>query len=218
MADAATEAWHLKDFVQPVVTIFATFVGATLAFVVAEIRSVREEKRRRRGAINTAIVTVFRMHLTLSECRKQVLAPYEHSDEGWLRAPISPVDRRDPITFDAAELAFLLNEGQGDLYTGLMLVSDKFETIVSVLQKREDLILSSVHPVVHQTDNLTLADRVPTREAHLLQALYALIKEEVPVCLAGTQSLYDRLRTAWDDLELGKVPPMHLPFNRETST
>jgi hypothetical protein len=128
-------------------TFFATlagaFAGACAAFLLESMRRAREEKRRKIGAANIALLTLSSMWWELYNYESQVVRP-KISDRLrevplWLK--ISPAVRRAPdLKFDIPALGFLLHSVNPEVLPELVLQEQRYRDFVAGVEQRDAAI------------------------------------------------------------------------------
>ncbi len=141
---------ELKDFLAAVVTLLATFVGAWAAFAFERGRRRDEQEVRNVGAANRALYTLFNIWNVLEQFRKTVIEPYRGKHDAWLNMAATFPSKTGLATFEAGELAYLLQTPHATVYATLMLEEQRFAFAVSLIEMRSSLVLNEVFRALGQ--------------------------------------------------------------------
>ena len=117
MADptnATQVAIGVKDVVQPMVTLVASFSGVYFAYLLSSVRATKERRDSEIGAINRAIVVLQQMYGHLETYRQESIEPNQGRPGGWLNAPIKLGGQWGSIRFDQNRIAFLLEKKEAN--------------------------------------------------------------------------------------------------------
>ena len=151
------------------------------------------------------------MYGNLETYRQDVLEPFAERDDDWLNGPVVPAKARGATRFDGEALAFLLEKRQPNLYAELLLCECNFEEISQLIQRRDDLVLQQLHPVLGKFLGRPLTekevqDAVGEHVVHQLKQLSAGIKDRVVRQIATTKELTEKLRDAAVRMQPGRLP------------
>jgi len=195
---------ELKDLLAALITLFATFGGAWLAFRLEHKRREAEEEQRRCGVANRALYTLFNFWNILEQHRKDVIEPYRGKPDAWLNMAAMPPTKTGLATFEAGELSFLLQTENSMVYAALLLEEQRFSHAVGLIEFRSSIILNEVFPRfagagVNVGSSLTEAEAervIGIDTTHKLRVVSSAIVTNVDEDLKSIVSAYDQLRTA----------------------
>ena len=134
------------NWLQPLTTLAATFVGGILTYSLAIRRENRKEVNDRFTSYNRSLAVLFDMHNSLETYRQDCIADYKDRPDGWLNAPVSLSREWGRFRFDYNALVFLLETKKANLFPQLLLVESNFDGLSSLIQRRDDLLLKEAHP------------------------------------------------------------------------
>jgi hypothetical protein len=131
-------------------TAVGAFVGAAVAFAIDWLRRIREEKRRRIGAANVALLTLKSMWWEFYNYESQVVHPALVDDRRelplWIL--IRPAVRQaSNLQFDISALSFLLELEQPDLLPKLVLQERRYREFGTGLEQR-DVVMARVRDLM----------------------------------------------------------------------
>ena len=127
-------------------TLAAAFAGAWAAFRLESSRRAKEEIDRRIAAANRALYTIFNLWNILSQFQKEVINPFRGKNDAWLNMPATLPSNYGLTSFQADELAFLLQTEYANTYTSLLLEEQRFWIATHQIEMRSDIILNRVSP------------------------------------------------------------------------
>lgn len=137
-----------KDLLAVLATLFASFAGAWAAFALEGRRTKHEEQKKNVGAANRAIYTVFNLWNILEQYRKEVLEPFRGKPDAWLNLAANPTMPTGECRFQVADLQFLLQTSQADVFAKLMLEEQRFAIAIDLIRTRSALTLEKVFPAM----------------------------------------------------------------------
>lgn len=132
--------------VSSLATIAAAFAGAWAAFRFEDRSRRKETVDRHVAAANRALYTVFNLWNILAQFRKEVIDPVRGRADTWLNMPATVASGYGLTSFQADELAFLLQTDYAQAYTDLLLEEQRFAIAMELIRTRSQLILSRVFP------------------------------------------------------------------------
>lgn len=135
---------EFKDLLSAAVTLIAAFAGAWAAFEFERCRRRDEEESRNVGAANRALYTLFNLWNVLEQFRKSIIEPCRERHDAWLNMAATIPAKTGVSTFEAGELAFLLQTPQAPVYATLMLEEQRFTFAISLIEMRSSLVLNDV--------------------------------------------------------------------------
>ena len=91
---------ELKDLLGPFTSLVATFGGAWLAFRIERKRRSDEQEKRRVGAANRALYTLFNLWNVLEQHRRDVIEPHRSKPDAWLNMAATPPIHAGLAKFD----------------------------------------------------------------------------------------------------------------------
>jgi hypothetical protein len=142
----ASEQFNLLD---PIATVAAAFAGAWLAFYLERSHKAQEEVKRRVGAANRAIYTLYNIWNIQEQYRKEIVEPYRGRPDAWLNMAATIPASYGISTFEAGELSFLL-ESKPDVYTSLLLEEQRFALAMQLIKTRSDVMLGQAWPRINR--------------------------------------------------------------------
>ena len=193
-----------KDLLAALITLFATFGGAWLAFRLEHKRRDADEEQRRCGVANRALYTLFNFWNILEQHRKNVIEPCRGKSDAWLNMAATPPTKTGLATFEAGELSFLLQTENSIVYAALLLEEQRFSHAVSLIEIRSSVILNEAFPRLAGAGvsvGASLAEVEAERvigidTTHKLRVYSSAIVTNVDEDLKSIVSAYDQLRAA----------------------
>jgi hypothetical protein len=138
-----------SQLVDAATTLIAAFAGAWFAFLFERRHKDGEEVRRRVGAANRALYSLFYLWNAMVQIRQEVIDPYRGRVDSWLNMAASVPGRYERISFEAGELSFLLAI-DSPLYADLLLEEQRFNAAIQMLDLRTNIVLNEAWPKLAQ--------------------------------------------------------------------
>jgi hypothetical protein len=186
------------NWLQPVVTLAATFVGAYLAYWLTNVRELRKRTDDQLMACNRSILALLDMYNSL-ECYRQDVAAF-NGPEPWLNAPVSLADNWGRMRIAPEGLIFLLGvKGQANLLPQLLLADSNFDGLKDLIKNRNQLMLNKFHPNLKLGSMLTEQDLVTATSSdavHQAKIMWAGIIKLLEEQLKSLPELAGNLRDA----------------------
>jgi len=135
----------VSQLIEPVTTLIAAFAGAWFAFRFERKHKEAEEVRRRVGATNRALYTLYNLWNAMVQIRQEVINPYRGRIDAWLNLAATVPGRYERISFEAGELSFLLGINS-PLYADLLLEEQRFNSAIQLLDVRTNIVLNEAWP------------------------------------------------------------------------
>lgn len=124
-------------------TIFATFVGATLAFLLESWREKRAESQRNLASGRMAFFKLMRMLNRLENVKRNYVDPVRDSPARFLEIPsLLSLDRADP-TIDVDSLSFMF-ASHANLLGELSIAADQYVSVVDLINERSRFMRAEV--------------------------------------------------------------------------
>lgn len=184
------------------VTLASAFAGAWAAFAFERWHQQREQDARRIGAANRALYTIFNLWSIQEQFRTEIIEPHRGRADAWLNMSATTPTMYGTTTFDAGELAFLL-ESDSMTYASLLLEEQRFGHTMKVVESRSAVILDEAWPKL-ATAGIGLNDPRPADEIEGILGMAIVRKltimtdglmKEVDSNLASLVKVHDALRS-----------------------
>jgi hypothetical protein len=196
--------------VNSITTISSVFVGAFLAFALENYRRKKETKGRHIAAANRALYTVFNLWNILFQFQKEIIDPCREKTDTWINMPASPPQSPSYglTSFQADELAFLLQTKYSNTFSNLLLEEERFLLAIQLIEKRSSIILNHVHPTlggagVHVGGKLTqpeIEKIIGIDKVHMLKQLFSGIIKNVDEDIESLKLAHDEFRNTMKEL------------------
>jgi hypothetical protein len=193
-----------KDVLGPIASLVATFGGAWLAFRIERKRRSDEEEKHRSGAANRALYTLFNFWNILEQHRKEVIEPYRAKNDAWLNMAATPPVKAGSMSFEAGDLAFLLETENSMVYATLLLEEQRLAHTLGLIEMRSSIVLNEVFPRFAKA-SVNVGSALPEPDiarilgidiVHKLRLVTAAVVKEVDAGLKSTVAAHDQLRIA----------------------
>lgn len=145
-----TEVLGLKDIGTSVLTLFGTFMGATLAFRLNEQKEEAETARKQREALNRALFILIRQHNAIIQLKRDMDAypsPHHLAFNMPALKPPSYTDLVQHIT----DLEFLIDSSNPNLLFNLTIEQERFHQAIDSLRIRNEFYVNEVQPQLAAT-------------------------------------------------------------------
>jgi hypothetical protein len=144
-------------------TLFATYVGAKLAFVFERRERVKDVDEKNIAAINRALYTLTEMWTILRQYQRDHLEDYRDAPDRWLNLTSHPLAAKHyDLHFELGQLTFLLPE-EGNTLAKVMLQERRFQLAIGLIEYRTKIMLKEVFPRMGQ------AQSAPGQQPSLVQ-------------------------------------------------
>jgi hypothetical protein len=185
------------------VTAVAAFVGASAAFYWERCQKENDETNRNLSAGNRAIFILSQQYNVLYSLNKYFIDPFRKDPSGWLNMPAAlPLEHND-FHFDVASLQFLLNSGNSNLLSKLLLEEQRFFEAIKTLNERSQLHRYELQP---KLDTIIISKEsfliTPEIEKELgqtiiggLKTLTSALTEQTDEGMAGIKKIYNEIKS-----------------------
>ena len=134
----------LKEFIAGIGTLFATFIGAWLAFQFAKAQRDRERAEKEIAAGNRALYTLTAIFNQTYQHQEDIVAPIRGRDDAWLNmAATSPLTEN--VGFDLTDLSFVL-QAKPEVFSQVLLEEQRFKLLAHMISEHASLMLNIVWP------------------------------------------------------------------------
>lgn len=134
------------NWLQPISSLVATFLGAGLAYSLAIRRERNNERNEQFAAYNRSLAVLLDMYNSLETYRQDVVAQWQGKSLGWLNAPVSLTRGWGTFRIKHDDLVVLLETKRANLFPQLLLVDSNFDALANLIQQRDDLLIKEAHP------------------------------------------------------------------------
>ena len=198
----------MKEIIEPLAILVASFSGAWAAFFFESQRRAREKKDLEIAYGNRAIYTVYGLWNVLEQYRREVLEPFRGRDDAWLNLAAHPAPPVQALRFDASDLQFLIDKGRAPVFATLLLEQQRFDLAIGLIKSRSDLVLNEVFPKmaagqigVGQAREQQAVERLLGIDVcHKLRQISAAIFTNVDEDLSSLRAAYTLLRGTLKEL------------------
>jgi hypothetical protein len=185
-------------------TLIAAFAGAWAAFKFESRRRKQETIERQISATNRALYTIFNLWNVLRQFQKESIEPVRGNVDIWLNMNATLPTSYGLTSFQADELAFLLQTEHVNIYAELLLEEQRFWIAVRQIEMRSSIVLNEVFPKMaassvpvgaklteHQIENIIGID-----VQHKLKEITSGIIENIDENVKSLIETHDKLRAA----------------------
>lgn len=141
----------ITEFLDPVVTLFATFIGAWLAFRYETRRRNEDEKQAKIAGYNKAMYTLGNMLSIMRQFKEDVLDRAEKETGNRLCFGYSLPISAGIVNIEAKEVLFILNEDI-QAFENMMLEERKFHHLLRLIEERSEFVRSMVLPALERSE------------------------------------------------------------------
>jgi hypothetical protein len=185
-------------------TLAAAFAGAWAAFQLENRRRKREAVERHLSAVNRALYTVFNLWNILFQFQKEVIDPVRGKPDVWLNMSATLPSSYGLTSFQADELAFLLQTPHANTYSELLLEEQRFWVAIHQIELRSSIVLNQIFPrfsaagvpVGAALTEPQIEGIIGIDVVHKLKQLTAGIIENVDENVKSLRTVHDALRNA----------------------
>lgn len=125
-------------------TLFATFVGAWIAFQFARYQRKKERFDSEVAAGNRALFTLTTMYNQTFQHQEEIVADYRDRGDAWLNLPATePLNEN--LSFEIRDLSFLL-QNAAPVFQKVLLEEARFKLLARMIAAHRSLILATVWP------------------------------------------------------------------------
>ena len=197
-----------KDFLEPSITLVATFLGAWLAFRFERKNKNDEEEQRRCGAANQALCTLFSLWSNTEQYRKEAIEPCRGKPDAWLNMSAQTPIKTGLASFEAGALSFLLQTPTPMIYPELFLEEQHFAELINKIEWHFTILMNDVYPRFAAA-GVNVGAPLPLQEieriigndtAHKLRGLTKSLESSVDENLKTIVSAHDHLYAAMKQL------------------
>ena len=184
--------------------LVAAFAGAWAAFQFERSRKKRETVEQHIAAANRALYTVSNLWNVLFQFQKEVIDAVRGQSDAWLNMPATLPTRYGLTSFQADNLAFLLQTEHAQTYSELLLEEQRFWIAVHQIEMRSSIVLDQVFPrfaAANVSVGETLAEAqvekiIGIDVVHKLKQITAGIIENVDQDVESLREIHDQFRTS----------------------
>ena len=134
----------LKEFIAGIGTLFATFIGAWLAFQFAKVQRDREKAEKEIAAGNRALYTLTAIFNQTYQHQDEIIAPICGTGDAWLNMAVtSPLTEN--VGFDLTDLSFVL-QAEPAVFQQVLLEEQRFKSLAHMISEHATLMLNIVWP------------------------------------------------------------------------
>lgn len=135
-----------------VVTITAAFTGAWAAFRFERATKKREKIEQNIAAANRAIHVIKNLWEILKQFQKEEIEPYRKRKDLWLNMNANILVDYGSTTFNADDLAFLLQTEHANIYSELLVEEHRYKIAVQLIKMRSTIVFNEVFPKFSAAD------------------------------------------------------------------
>lgn len=156
------------------------------------------------AATNRALYTVFNLWNILFQLQKEIVSPWRGKADAWLNMPATTPSSYGLTSFQASELAFLLQTKHANTYSTLLLEEQRFWIVLHQIEMRSSIILNQVHSRFSAA-GIAIGTSLTEEEVseilgpnliHILKQITGGIMEHVDANIGSLRMAYDDLRQA----------------------
>ena len=125
-------------FLNAIVILFAAFLGAYCAYLLAEKKEVRKLEREKIKSLNTALFVSLRQLNAMLHI-KNLISPWEADEYRFINMPAMLVGSYEDLKLDLNALDFLLEEDDPNLLFEISIEQERFESTVSTFEIRNKI-------------------------------------------------------------------------------
>jgi hypothetical protein len=134
-----------KDITAWAGSLFATFIGAYLAFRFGRMQRARERIDANVTAGNVALTTLIEMWDRQTQFQRDVVAPFRDRHDAWFNLTVGTRLDTVEMSLNRNELSFLL-ESNAQAWQQAIMEDRRFHMMRELIDKRDDVILKEAWP------------------------------------------------------------------------
>lgn len=150
---------NFDRFLNAIVILFAAFLGAYCAYLLAEKKEVSKLEKEKIKSLNTALFVSLRQLNAMLHI-KNLISPWEADEYRFINMPAMLVGTYDDLKLDLNALGFLLEEDDPNLLFEISIEQERFESAVSTFKLRNKIHYEKVQTALDipelDNNNLTL--------------------------------------------------------------
>jgi hypothetical protein len=194
----------IEPILNALTTLAAAFAGAWAAFRLENRRRRKETVNQQVGATNRALYTLFNMWNVLSQYQREVINEYRGKPDQWLNMVATTRREYGQLSFDAAELSFLLQTSDVNIFAEVMLEEQRCQTVIRLIDHRSSIVLGEVFPRLSNA-GVRVGENRPRGEIetilgisiiHQLKELTKSITQLTGENIKSLEGTFDHLRAA----------------------
>lgn len=140
----------LLEWLPPIVTLLAAFLGAWFAFLLQNLKDEKKEINTNSQALNKVQINLGQQLNCLTIFNKDFLLPNEESPIRWFAVPAAPYRDYKNLRINAGTLAFLIEPGYGSLITEILVAEEMFQEVMNVINLRSETHVSRLQPKLEE--------------------------------------------------------------------
>ena len=133
-----------KEIFTGIGTLFATFIGAWLAFRFASVQRDRERVKSEVAAGNRALFTLTVMYNETYQHQNEIIEQVRGRSDAWLNMPVTS-RLSENLSFDIKDLSFLL-QADSTIFQQVLLEEARFKLVASMIADHSSLNFTIIWP------------------------------------------------------------------------
>ncbi len=138
-----------------------------------------------------------------------VAKPYKDKSDAWLNMG-ADANYYGQACFEAEKLAFLLDLGEHQVYSKIMLEEMRFKSLIKLIEMRNNLLINQVHPALaranikvgaQQLEEESVEQIIGIDTVHMLKIWTPEIIKQLEMDLLSLKVAHDELRAAMKRLQ-----------------
>ena len=187
-----TEYVWLWPFVR---TLIATFVGATLAFILQNYRSRRQERTEETRTFNRTAVSLGQMQNELLNYKDQAITPFMETNIPYVEMRPSLLGDLTHIRLHADQLAFLCETDDRQIPFQVGYTDSLFIRAIGAIDERATYHLSEFQPEMPKHFKVTDKPTIDEIEAALGPVVMATLKSHTEAMVIYVDSALKEIKT-----------------------
>jgi len=140
----------ITDYISPATTLFATFLGAWLAFFFQNRREKEKDSDANRAALNKVQINLTQQLNSLTIFNRDFIKPYKEHPVSWIAIPAAPYRDYSKVQIDGGSLVFLIENNASDLISKTLVVEEKFQEVMNLINLRSEVHVGRLQPKLEE--------------------------------------------------------------------
>ena len=140
---------ELKDIGTGLLALVSTFLGATIAFRLNEVKEKKANEEKQIQAINSALLIIIRQYNALKSLEKE-FKNYSNDIQAAINLPAIQLPDYNDLNQNISSLEFLINSKDPNILFKIIIEQERFHQAIASWQVRNDFYLNKFQPIVSE--------------------------------------------------------------------
>jgi len=143
-----TNYW--TEIIAALATLVAAFGGAWFAFLLQNRKEKNRESNTNAEALNKVQITLGQQLNALTIFDRDFIQPYKDHPINWIAIPAAPHRNYSKLQIDGGSLAFLVEKDSSVLISKVLVVEEKFQEVMNVINLRSNIHVQQLQPKLEE--------------------------------------------------------------------